>query len=205
MTLPPQIELRARCAQASDLSGLIFRMQITAGYKNPYGIFFPKTDSAGHARLTAEDINGQFTDHWEEALMDYNGLIEDANELVTIRLWDPTPLREGYGELLAWPLFTHQRTRWQSRRDYLDYMIYAMMQDNYFGNLMLSKLDLLSSRLGLESRCPFTEPAYAHWVYNVPAALKSHDGWVKYFFKRSIEGASRHWNMSPVCSTCSVG
>jgi len=122
MTLLPQIELRARCAQASDLSGLIFRMQITAGYKNPYGIFFPKTDSAGHTRLTAEEINGQFTDHWEEALMDYNGLIEDANELVTIRLWDPTPLREGYGELLAWPLFTHQRTRWQSRRDYLDYM-----------------------------------------------------------------------------------
>jgi asparagine synthase (glutamine-hydrolysing) len=74
------------------------------------------------------------------------------------------------------------------RRDYLNYMIYAMMQDNYFGNLMLSKLDLLSSKLALESRCPFTEPAYAHWVYNVPAKLKSKDGWVKYFFKKSIEG-----------------
>jgi asparagine synthase (glutamine-hydrolysing) len=74
------------------------------------------------------------------------------------------------------------------KRDYLNYMIYAMMQDNYFGNLMLSKLDLLSARLGLESRCPFTEPAYAHWVYNVPAALKAKDGWVKYFFKKSIEG-----------------
>ena len=67
-------------------------------------------------------------------------------------------------------------------------MIYAMMQDNYFGNLMLSKLDLLSAKLGLESRCPFTEPAYAHWVYNVPASFKSRDGWVKYFFKKSIEG-----------------
>jgi asparagine synthase (glutamine-hydrolysing) len=74
------------------------------------------------------------------------------------------------------------------RRDYLNYMIYAMMQDNYFGNLMLSKLDLLSSRLALESRCPYTAPAYAHWAYNVPAALKSRDGWVKYFFKKSIEG-----------------
>lgn len=74
------------------------------------------------------------------------------------------------------------------KRDYLNYMIYAMMQDNYFGNLMLSKLDLLSARLGLESRCPFTEPAYAHWVYNVPAKLKSRDGLVKYFFKKSIEG-----------------
>ena len=97
-------------------------MQITAGSKNPYGIFFPKTDSVGHTRLTAEGIKGQFTDHWEEALMDYNGSIGDANELVTIRLWDAALLREGYDELLAWPLFTHQRTRWKSRRDYLDYM-----------------------------------------------------------------------------------
>jgi hypothetical protein len=61
---------------------------MTAGDKNPYGIFFPKTDGIGQTRLTAEDIKGQFTDHWEEALMDYNGSIEDANELVTIRLWD---------------------------------------------------------------------------------------------------------------------
>lgn len=74
------------------------------------------------------------------------------------------------------------------KRDYLNYMIYAMMQDNYFGNLMLSKLDLLSARLGLESRCPFTEPAYAHWVYNVPAQFKAKGGVVKYFFKKSIEG-----------------
>lgn len=115
MTLRSQIELRGRCAEANDLSGLIFRMQITAGYKNPYGIFFPKTDSAGHTRLIAEDIRGQFTDHGEQAAMDYNGSIEDANEFVTITLWDPAPLRAGYDELLAWPLFTHQRARWQSR------------------------------------------------------------------------------------------
>jgi len=74
------------------------------------------------------------------------------------------------------------------QRDYLNYMIYAMMQDNYFGNLMLSKLDLLSSRLGLESRCPYTAPAYAHFVYNVPATFKWRDGWVKYFFKKSLDG-----------------
>jgi asparagine synthase (glutamine-hydrolysing) len=74
------------------------------------------------------------------------------------------------------------------KRDYMNYMIYAMMQDNYFGNLMLSKLDLLSAKLGLESRAPFTEPAYAHWVYNVPAEFKAKDTWVKWFFKKSIEG-----------------
>jgi asparagine synthase (glutamine-hydrolysing) len=74
------------------------------------------------------------------------------------------------------------------QRDYMNYMIYAMMQDNYFGNHMLSKLDLLAGRLGLEPRCPYTEPAYAHWVYNVPAPFKWKDGWVKHFFKKAIEG-----------------
>jgi asparagine synthase (glutamine-hydrolysing) len=78
------------------------------------------------------------------------------------------------------------------QRDYMNYMIYAMMQDNYFGNLMLSKLDLLSAKLGLEARCPFTEPAYAHWVYNVPHQFKAKDGWVKHFFKQSIEGVLPH-------------
>jgi asparagine synthase (glutamine-hydrolysing) len=74
------------------------------------------------------------------------------------------------------------------RRDYLNYMIYAMMQDNYFGNLMLSKLDLLSSHLAIEARCPYTAPAYAHWAYNVPASFKWREGWVKHFFKKAIEG-----------------
>jgi asparagine synthase (glutamine-hydrolysing) len=72
--------------------------------------------------------------------------------------------------------------------DYLFYIIYAMMQDFYFSNLMLTKLDLLASSLGLEPRCPYTEPEYAHFVYNVPARLKTKDGLVKYFFKKAIEG-----------------
>src|SRR5687767_8817210 len=63
-----------------------------------------------------------------------------------------------------------------------------MMQDNYFGNLMPSQVDLLSSNLADEPRCPSAAPAYAHCVDNVPAQLKARDGWVKYFFKKSIEG-----------------
>jgi len=73
-------------------------------------------------------------------------------------------------------------------RDYLNHVIYRMMQDYYFGNLMLGKLDLLSAHLGLESRCPFTEPKYAHFVYNIPAKFKAKDGMVKYFFKKAIDG-----------------
>jgi asparagine synthase (glutamine-hydrolysing) len=73
-------------------------------------------------------------------------------------------------------------------RDYLAYVIYAMMQDLYFTNLMLGKLDLLAASLGIEPRCPYTAPAYAHFVFNIPAALKTRNGVVKYFFKKAIEG-----------------
>jgi asparagine synthase (glutamine-hydrolysing) len=73
-------------------------------------------------------------------------------------------------------------------RDYLAYVTYAMMQDFYFTNLMLGKLDLLAAPLGIEPRCPYTAPAYAHFVFNIPAPLKARDGLVKYFFKKAIEG-----------------
>jgi asparagine synthase (glutamine-hydrolysing) len=73
-------------------------------------------------------------------------------------------------------------------RDYLAYVIYAMMQDFYFSNLMLGKLDLLAAALGIEARCPYTAPEYAHFVFNVPAAFKARNGLVKYFFKKAIEG-----------------
>jgi asparagine synthase (glutamine-hydrolysing) len=73
-------------------------------------------------------------------------------------------------------------------RDYLAYVIYAMMQDFYFTNLMLGKLDLLAASLGIEPRCPYTAPAYAHFVFNIPAALKARNGLLKYFFKKAIEG-----------------
>lgn len=73
-------------------------------------------------------------------------------------------------------------------RDYLFYVIYAMMQDFYFSNLMLAKLDLLAASVGVEPRCPYTEPEYAHFVFNVPATFKTRDGLVKYFFKKAIEG-----------------
>jgi asparagine synthase (glutamine-hydrolysing) len=73
-------------------------------------------------------------------------------------------------------------------RDYLAYVVYAMMQDFYFTNLMLGKLDLLAASLGVEPRCPYTAPEYAHLVFNIPADLKARNGLVKYFFKKAIEG-----------------
>ena len=77
-------------------------------------------------------------------------------------------------------------------RDYLFYVIYSMMQDFYFTNLMLGKLDLLASSLGIEPRCPYTEAEYAHFVYNIPAQFKTREGLVKYCFKKAIEGILPH-------------
>ena len=120
MTLPPQIELRAKCTEVSDLSDIIFEMQITAGSKNPYRILFPKTTADGRSALSGSEVAGQFQDHWEMALMDYDGTLDQAAELVTLRLFDPALVRERYNELLGWPLFTSERRRWKSRREFLD-------------------------------------------------------------------------------------
>jgi len=72
------------------------------------------------------------------------------------------------------------------RRDYLAHVVAMMMQDHYLGNLMLGKLEQLSSRLGIEARCPYTAPAYVHFVYNIPSRFKARHGLVKAFFKDAI-------------------
>lgn len=71
-------------------------------------------------------------------------------------------------------------------RDYLSHVIAMMMQDYYLGNLMLGKLEQLSSRLGIEARCPYTSPAYVHFVYNIPSRFKTRGRVVKSFFKAAI-------------------
>lgn len=74
MTLPPIIELRVSNPAGGDLSGLIFQMRVTSGAKNPYHIYFPKTAADGSARITAATFRGQFQDHFELGLMDYDGV-----------------------------------------------------------------------------------------------------------------------------------
>ena len=72
------------------------------------------------------------------------------------------------------------------RRDYLSHVIATMMDDHYLGNLMLGKLDLLSSALGLDARCPYAAPAYVHFVYNIPARFQQRGDEVKACFRAAI-------------------
>ena len=132
MTLPPIITLKVDSPEGGDLSGLIFSMRVSSGTKNLYCIYFPKTSADGTARLTAEDFRGQFTDHWEMGLMDYNGTVETAGDLVGIELFDPRPMAKGREDLSHWPLFKHERTVWKSRHDMVDYFLSCRNQEFYF-------------------------------------------------------------------------
>ena len=132
MTLPPVIEIKVDCPEGCDLLGLIFQMRVTAGTKNLYYIYFPKTSADGTARLTAEDFRGQFTDHWEMGLMDYNGTVETAGDLVGIELFDPRQMEKESGQLSHWPLLKHERTVWKSRQEMIDYFLSCRNGEFYF-------------------------------------------------------------------------
>ncbi len=52
MKLPERLTVRVVCATESDLSDIIVGVTITSGRKNPYYVYFPKTDRSGLATLT---------------------------------------------------------------------------------------------------------------------------------------------------------
>ena len=99
----------------SDMSGIIVKLVVSTGYKNPYHIHFPKTDTPGMATLTRGDFIGQFTDQGEAGIMDHSGTPEDAQSIVRVGLYDPSWSLENRDRAMAWPLLTHERTKWPSR------------------------------------------------------------------------------------------
>ena len=123
MKLPEDIVLKIEANGNNDLSGVIVQMKVKAGRKNPYFICFPKTDRDGLARLSKRDFVGQFKDHWEMGLMDYNGTPEDADPEVEVSLFDPSWLIENKKLALAWPLLEHEKQRWASREQQYNYMV----------------------------------------------------------------------------------
>jgi asparagine synthetase B (glutamine-hydrolysing) len=49
------------------------------------------------------------------------------------------------------------------------------------GEASMTSLERLAARLGIEARCPYAAPAYAHFVHNTPARFKLHDRDVRPF------------------------
>ena len=123
MNLIRPIRIQVASEKPVDLSGLIVELRVTAGRKNSFHIYSPKTDVKGAAVLGLEDFRGQFTDHFEEALMDYDGSVETAESTVKVSLFDPTWSRNNRNLALAWPLFAHEKTKWRSREQEYNHRI----------------------------------------------------------------------------------
>ncbi len=123
MNLPEKIILQIHCERSSDLSEIIVSLTVRAGTKNPYTIYFPKTDSNGETILSSEDFIGQFQDHWESGLMDFNGSISEASPDVIIELFDPVKMQSNLSVIEALPLLMHERKKWGSRSEMVSYFL----------------------------------------------------------------------------------
>jgi hypothetical protein len=132
MTLPPTITLKTICPQGGDLSDIIFKVRVTSGTKNQYYIYFPKTTLNGIAGLSAEDFRGQFNDHNATFIMDYNGSVETASDLVGINLFDSKSISKNRESLSHWPLSDYEKTVWKSRQEKIEYFLSCRNEDFFF-------------------------------------------------------------------------
>jgi hypothetical protein len=123
MNVPPVVSLRVSCKAAVDLSGLIMGMTISTGRKNPYHVYFPKTDELGRSKLSEESFRGQFKDHWAEGLMDYSGNLESASQRVVFHLFNPSLMRKSLALIEKWPLLPYEGSVWRSRQEVIAYYL----------------------------------------------------------------------------------
>jgi hypothetical protein len=123
MNLPPQIDLQVKGTPHISLEDIIVEMTVISGTKNPFHILFPKTADDGSCSISAHDFVGQFTDHYAMGLMDYNGSIASAAQVVAIRLFDPAQLSASIEQVKAWPLLPHESTKWKSREEVIRYLL----------------------------------------------------------------------------------
>ena len=94
MKLPEKIYLQVTNKKETKVKDIIVQLKVRSGTKNPYYIFFPKTDEDGESILSLNDFSGQFEDHFEAGLMDYNGSIKTANSEVEVSLFDPAWMKK---------------------------------------------------------------------------------------------------------------
>jgi len=123
MELPDSISVQVVDNSGNEIEGMIVELKVVSGRKNPYTILSPKTDKNGTAQITKTDFIGQFEDHWEMGLMDYNGNIETANNDIEVYLYNPKWAVENKDSCLAWPLLKNEIPLWKSREEKYEYLI----------------------------------------------------------------------------------
>lgn len=117
MNVPNRVAVHVISDDGVGVGGIIVQMMVMTGRKNPYHIYFPKTDTSGMATLTRDDFIGQFKDHWESGLMDHVGTPESADSRVIVSLYDDSWSIANREFALAWPLLKHERAKWSSREE----------------------------------------------------------------------------------------
>ena len=165
MKIPELIVTQLRCSEQVDLGDVIIQILVRAGRKNPYRILFPKTDRSGRTELSRADFVGQFRDHWQEGLMDYDGSPETADPVVEVSLFDPSWLLQNRRLALAWPLLKHERTKWSSRKEEYKYRISC--RNEQFSGTIIS--------VNLETTCTFEY--HVKW-YGKERSSRSWLGWL---------------------------
>ena len=116
MDLPDIITIQVSDPSGQPVPGIIVQLTVKSGNRNTYQILSPMTGRDGLAQITKPEFTGQFEDHWEMGLMDYNGTVESASPEVQVGLFDPTWHMANPEACLAWPLFKNEQARWASRQ-----------------------------------------------------------------------------------------
>lgn len=122
MELPDNISVQVLDNSEKGVEGIIVELKVVAGTKNPYTILSSKTDKNGTTQISKSDFIGQFEDHWEMGLMDYNGNIEIANNNIEVYLYNPELALENKDSCMAWPLLKNEIPLWNSRAEKYEYI-----------------------------------------------------------------------------------
>lgn len=128
MELPDKITFNVFDKSKQAIEGIIIEVKVYSGTKNPYIILSPKTDSSGKAEIEKTNFIGQYEDHWEMGLMDYNGTIQDAKTKVEVYLFNPDWPIKNKDACLAWPLLKNEKPLWDSREEKYNYLISCVNQ-----------------------------------------------------------------------------
>lgn len=123
MELPDKISFNVVDKTKQPIEDIIVEIKVYSGTKNPYIILSPKTDLSGKTEITKDNFIGQYEDHWEMGLMDYNGTIQEAKPKADVYLFNPEWSINNKDSCLAWPLLKNEQPLWNSREEQYNYLI----------------------------------------------------------------------------------
>jgi len=134
MTLPPHIELRARCAGADDISGIIFACRSPLAPRTHTASSSPRRWRPHSTRSKRDrDAVHRSLGHGAHGLQRLPAGSERSRDYPPY----PRSFRQHIDDVLAWPLLSYEKTRWKSRREWFDYMGSCRNDEFTFGGVSI--------------------------------------------------------------------